>query len=183
MSAAGRPAPPDPLTSAAGGLARQLLRVRPPLARALALAWLTGIFFSSEVHGRPGVGTPLASFVFNLGHAVLYGGLACWTFLGLPDPVRRAFAPRTALSVVVATGLCGLLDELHQRLVPGRDFSLCDVVTDLVGAAGALWILASMVNGRGRDLWPRLALAMLAAGAAAAAATFLPLLRPTWGWL
>ncbi len=188
MSERGRPA------AAGGGIgraARGLLALPPGAARVLALGWLVLIFLSSEVPARGGGGTRLTAFVLNLGHAALYGVLAALALAGLPRAARTPITATARWAVVAAVTACGLLDEVHQRLVPGRDFSVLDLVTDAVGAAAAVGLLAHLQRpaGAGADaasgagLWARVAVAILAAAAAAAAATFLPDSWPRTDWL
>ena len=54
-------------------------------------------------------------------------------------------ATRPTLAAVVLTLSYGLLDELHQGFVPGRDASLLDWVADLVGVVLAVAFLALFV--------------------------------------
>ncbi len=168
-------------------LALRALCLSPRLARALTLSWLVLIFLLSEMRGRPGAGTPFWSLAFNLGHAVLYGALAVLALLGLPDASGAVLSTGARRAVVAAVGLCGLLDEFHQRFVPGRDFSLLDLGTDLVGAAGALLVLERLVRigreDRRAGLWGACLVAILAAVSAAAVATFLPDFLPRYDWL
>jgi VanZ family protein len=68
--------------------------------------------------------------------------------------LTRQFAEWKALKVVLFTIFCalvwGLLDELHQAFVPGRDSSLLDVCADVLGAiiGAALFPLASALSAR-----------------------------------
>ncbi|MCH8087626.1 MAG: VanZ family protein [Chloroflexi bacterium] len=55
--------------------------------------------------------------------------------------LRWPYQYLTLLVLLLAVGY-GLLDELHQSYVPGRDPSLYDVLADVLGAALALSALA-----------------------------------------
>jgi hypothetical protein len=82
---------------------------------------------------------------------------------------------RSVLLVWISVVAYGIVDELHQQRIPGRDASVWDVLTDGVGAACVLWI-ASYLGRRTADesgLWSRL---LLASGACVLAAAI-----STWG--
>jgi len=149
------------------------------------IGWLGS--WSSAGVGDLGTG----AFVTNLAHAPLFGLLALWLALLLPRYGAGAGGwPRldggARGGVLAAVGLWALADEVHQLLLNrGRDFSLLDVATDLVGAACVL----AVVDYLGRDaagdrgLCARLALATAACLAAGACATWGTLAFPDAGWL
>ena len=64
--------------------------------------------------------------------------------------------------------LYGVLDELHQSRVPGRDASALDVLTDLVSGAAVLWIVFTLAR---RELPERALLARLGLGVCLCAAS------------
>lgn len=144
------------------------LENRPLVERAaLACAWAAGIWVLSS---RPSLGAPagvVVVFVFNGGHFVLFGVLGALAALAL--------GPRSRARRVVAVGLAaawGVLDELHQRSVPGRDVSVLDAVTDASGAwfaVAALSFLCSASVGARRAMFAAAALGL----GAVAAGTFL----------
>jgi hypothetical protein len=112
--------------------ARLIARL-PPRAWGLgAVGYAAAIFFvssvpSSRIHG--------SSYLLNLLHAPLFGGLAILvggTLLSraVPSIPCRALALAWGLTVAYAA-----LDEVHQYFVPGRHASLADVSTDALGAA------------------------------------------------
>ena len=130
------------------------------------------------------VGVPRLGFFFNLAHSVLYGLLALWLVLGLHRSEGRWPSPSSARRrcVLLAALTVGLVDEIHQASVPGRDASVLDLVTDLAGASSA-WMLICSRTGEGRVSTRLLALAVLSCGLAALLATLLPGWIPSWGWL
>jgi hypothetical protein len=71
----------------------------------------------------------------------------------------------------------GAIDEWHQASTRGRDSSLLDLVTDVVGAACVLWIIRYVGSARAKEhgLIARLA---LCAAACIAAALLASLDRP-----
>ena len=86
---------------------------------------------------------------------------------------------------VLVVGLCalaGLVDEWHQHHVPGRDASLPDLFTDVLGALGTVWSVDGVLRCARGAPW-RMLLSLLASVLGAALATLLPRLWPDLWWL
>ena len=126
----------------------------------------------------------LGSLPANLAHAPLYGLLALWAVLLVPRSpapgrwpvVRWPLVDGRAVGGVLALVLsCAVLDELHQAFGGrGRDGSVLDILTDLVGAACVLAVIAYLgrVGATGPGLWSRLGAGVLACLVAASLATW-----------
>lgn len=110
---------------------------------AAALALAVGIWLLSSRPIVMPVDAP--DLTDKIVHAVVYGVLAALLARGgLERGWRHAVLAAIALAVAY-----GVVDELHQSQVPGRDASVADVIADLVGAlAGAA--LAARVYRRRR---------------------------------
>jgi len=164
-----------------------------PVAIALLAGWTAmvwGLCTADRIPHVPRyVWTP---WVFNLGHAPLFGGWAALLAVSLrpgvcPGPAEArasgAAAPgrlantapdddawrdhRIWWAVALAGVVFGTLVEWRQAAIPGRTASALDVVTDAVGAFGVPWALATGA------LFTRRALAVFcAAGLAALVATY-----------
>jgi len=111
---------------------RTVLRLAPPLLLMAVIAWLS--------HRPLPVG--LAHGSDKVVHFLVYGILAALWVRALrprePGGGRRAFR-RALLVAVVVTAAWGVLDEIHQSFVPGRDASPGDAVADTLGGlAGAV---------------------------------------------
>ena len=169
-----------------------LLLFLPRRAAALPVVLWTALIAWLGSWSSVGVGALGASALLtNLAHAPLFGLLALWFALALPRVgaggggwPRLGGADRGR--VLAAVALWALADEVHQLVLNrGRDFSLLDIATDLVGAACVL----AVIDYLGRDaagergLLGRLALGGAACLAAAASATWVPLLFPGAAWL
>jgi VanZ family protein len=107
----------------------------PPAALAAAIAVLSSL---STVPGAEHVWDKVA-------HAAAFGSLAALSLRA----AHGGWGPLRLAPTALASAAClawGLLDELHQSLVPGRSPSAADVVADAVGIACAiaLWSAASM---------------------------------------
>ena len=133
-------------------------------------AWMALIWGLSSQEADHQVRPAWMGWISNLAHAPLFGLLALWLALALP---RRDGWPRldgrSVGVLVLFVGLWGVVDELHQSTVPGRDATLPDVLTDLVGAACTLWIAAYVGSGQASEggLWKRLGLGISACSLAA----------------
>ena len=99
-----------------------------PLAL-MALIWA----LSSQPDPAPDLGA-LQGAAAVLGHLASYAAL--WTLFSWAMRFRR---PLVALALTVGYGV---VDEIHQSFVPGRDATAFDVGVDAAGAALA-WALTS----------------------------------------
>jgi VanZ family protein len=91
-----------------------------------------GIFVASSL---PGSGLPKSQILAQdkLVHAVVFAGLAALAVRAARRPGRSALTAFT-IAWAYATGY-GAIDELHQRMTPGRFSDVFDLVADAVGAA------------------------------------------------
>lgn len=104
-----------------------------------ALGWAATIWYAS---GRPARGTAVSlvwQVLHNGAHVVAFGVLAMLVYLVITAPVASR-----ALWAWTVAACYGVVDELHQTAVAGRDASLWDVTSDACGAAmftaAAVWI-------------------------------------------
>ena len=96
------------------------------------------IFVLSSISQVPG-----ADYVSDkLAHLVVFGAL-CFLTLRATHGGSRPLAPGPAAAAFFLVLLWGVLDEVHQFFVPGRDASARDVVADALGAALALLVWAA----------------------------------------
>jgi VanZ family protein len=122
-----------PCAALVAALARALAALPRPFAAAAALAWMAAIYWlSSGPRDLLPSGWAFQT-LSNAAHAPIYGLLALLA-------ARAAGAGWVGLAIALAYGVT---DEWHQSLVPGRSASLADWLTDAIGAAGALWLLAA----------------------------------------
>lgn len=77
------------------------------------------------------------TYLMNLGHPLLYGGLAVAAALAFS--VRLPNLRASAL-IVLGIALVGWLDEWHQATLPFRDSSTWDLFSDMMGAVFALMV-------------------------------------------
>ena len=69
-------------------------------------------------------------------HFFAYFILSVLLYLTFIFQEKLSFAQRNAILLTLAVAICyGVLDELHQMLVPGRSAELLDWIADATGAA------------------------------------------------
>lgn len=117
---------------------------------ALVIAWAAGLWFLSSRSGSGGESVWLFSVIWNSGHIVVYFVLSILVLAALewPEQGRR----RAAFAVLIA-GTYGVIDEIHQSFVPGRDCSVLDIVNDFLGAVLGVWLgfEGTRVSSRGHE--------------------------------
>ena len=151
------------------GLRRSVVRLEslPAVVRyGLVVAQASTIWWLSSLSDITTSTALVVGFVFNGGHFVLFGILGALLAIAL--------RPRTRLGTSAAFAVAlawGILDELHQRHVPGRVASVSDVATDACGAGFTVALLWWLRTRARRGLWILGAL-VIAGFAAITVATF-----------
>lgn len=98
----------------------------------LPLYIYAALIFSISSISKPLPETDIPSLdkVLHIGAYALLGILASRAFRNSPrDVIFKNFK----LLAVLGTSLYGISDELHQLFVPGREFSIFDIVADTIG--------------------------------------------------
>lgn len=156
---------------------RATLRL-PRWVRLLCLAGSVLLLWYLSGQANPlGSGWRISSLLLsNLCHAPMFGLIAYWLVSLAPSSERGAWpllGGREAAWIIGACVAYGISDEFHQSLVPGRDASWLDVVTDGVGAWSVVWTASYLGRdtASGRGLRRRLLIGGLACLGAACAAT------------
>jgi len=99
------------------------------------------IFYLSSIQRPlPGVDIPFLDKVLHVGEYALFGFLACRAFR---SSSRKLFLENFKIFAILVTFLYGVSDELHQILVPIRQFSILDIFADGIGG-----ILGAFVYGK-----------------------------------
>ncbi len=96
------------------------------------IAWAGLIFYLSS---QPEIKLPGKEFVLKdkAAHAMVYGVLCALVLFGARTAKNPDLVRGLGLTGVIAYGL---LDEIHQRFVPGRFCEANDFLADAVGAMG-----------------------------------------------
>ncbi len=90
--------------------------------------------------------TWLSSPLQNALHIPVYGVLVVSWWWSLIPWSRSARLQAVVAGLIAAS--YGVLDELHQRMVPGRTCSVEDVVFNLIGAAAGGWLFGFVSRKR-----------------------------------
>lgn len=120
--------------------------------RHLVLAWLPAVLYMLLIwtlSSFPMMNVPIGSVPFkDKGvHFVEYGVLSFLLSHALRGSWPRLGAGRRFLIATVGTLVWGMLDEIHQAYVPGRQSDINDVVADALGAllgASLFWLLHTL---------------------------------------
>jgi VanZ family protein len=99
---------------------------------------MVAIFVGSSL---PNVPSPPGGLTDKEVHAALYAGLAAVLLRALAGGSWRRLTLGRALEAAAVATLYGVVDEFHQRLVPGRSFETMDMIADAAGAALASVVL------------------------------------------
>lgn len=112
-------------------------RIRKAILRwAPALAWMACIFFlSSRSDLANATDSAIGEVVLLAAHFVGYGVLAILLAHALALPRRNR-----AIACMLAV-LYGVTDEFHQSFTPGRSASAADLLADLLGALGGVYLM------------------------------------------
>ena len=117
------------------------------LSMLLAIAWAGVIFYLSS---QPGMDIPPPfPHMDKLLHALAFGLLGFLVLGGL-RPGKDGYSRGQLLLAIAIAGIYGVLDEVHQRFVPGRMPDVLDVMADLVGAVLGVYLLHALVRGSHR---------------------------------
>lgn len=115
------------------------------------LAWMAVILFGTSV--SPPLGLPMVSGGDKLAHGAAYAVLGLLLLRAFRS-VSRWAAPRAVFASLLVGGSYGVLDELHQALLPTRTCSAADLLADLVGLIAAVmlcWAVARRLEKPRRE--------------------------------
>ncbi|HKJ93098.1 MAG TPA: VanZ family protein [Longimicrobiales bacterium] len=107
-----------------------------------AALWAAFVLF---IGSRPNLMVPV-SFpgADKVGHSIMYGVLALLVMVG----GRQSGARRPWLWALLVVAIVAAGDELHQRIVPGRDSDIFDWVADMAGALVGVFVVRLFAGKR-----------------------------------
>ncbi len=108
---------------------------------AITLGWAGLVWWLSSRRGSDLEGLGLGSFLGNGAHVAVFGVLGGLVFLAWPGPLARRLPWSTGVTLAY-----GIVDELHQAMVPGRSASFADVLSDVAGGLLAGCVLVWILN-------------------------------------
>jgi VanZ family protein len=109
------------------------------------IAWVAVIFGLSSIPGITLDGPELPGGIDKVAHFFEYAILAFVLHRGLS--YRNERGGLLMIIVVVSCGLAiAVLDELYQSLIPGRESSVADIISDIAGIAAGT--VAALIRKR-----------------------------------
>jgi hypothetical protein len=164
------------------------LRHAPRWLGVVALVSWSALIFELSAQPTVEIGRllrPLGAWGHNTLHApehAVFAVLFLWATARKGE--RLAGTSRRVVLCALVVFLWGASDEWHQSFTPGRDASVCDILTDFAGGVSGAILLRAAEEGASRARMVRIAvLAVLACALAALIATLLPATRPDGPWL
>lgn len=106
-----------------------------PAAKYLLLAWALTILIVSSIPNIPTLKIHTARAEYRLDylmHFTEYGILTFVTFLSFAGTRFRVKFIKIFL-ITLCLALFAVMDELHQKLIPGRAYSIRDIISDVSG--------------------------------------------------
>jgi VanZ family protein len=110
-----------------------------PFARYILIFWFLAIISVSSIPRLPIPAIHTAHSVIRLDyliHFCEYGFLAFLSFLMLADKMFR-LRYRKLIIITLCLILFAVLDEFHQKLIPGRTFNVKDIISNIAGIVSA----------------------------------------------
>ncbi len=131
----------------------RLIILLQPFSRYLLIAWILAIIIVSSIPSIPSLKLHTANNEIRLDyliHFLEYGALTFLTFLAFAGE-RFSLGLKKGLIVTVSIFLFAIVDEFHQKLIPGRSFNYYDILSNITGViAGMIFcvIIFRVIRGR-----------------------------------
>ena len=118
----------------------KLIKYLRPFARYLLIAWVAIIIILSSIPNIPTLKIHIAKSDFRLDYFMHFGEYGVLAFMAFLSFAEVEFRINWKRFITVAIGLVvfAILDELHQKLIPGRTCSIRDVASDVTGVVVAI---------------------------------------------
>ena len=112
-----------------------------PFARYLLIAWILTIIILSSIPNIPTLKVHTARVEIRLDYLMHFCEYGVLTFIAFLSFAGSEFKINYKKYILITMGLIlfAVLDELHQKLIPGRSYNIKDILSNITG------ILAAMV--------------------------------------
>ena len=117
-----------------------LIRTIRPVSKYLLAIWAVTIVTLSSIPSLPTLKLHAGEFSLRLDyliHFLEYGGLALLAFITFSGR-NITLSARKFFAVTISVMLFAVIDEYHQKLIPGRSFNPFDIISNLTGILAAL---------------------------------------------
>jgi VanZ family protein len=118
----------------------KLIIILRPVSRYLLIAWGLTIIILSSIPNIPSLKIHTAKAEFRLDYLMHFCEYGVLTFVTFLSYAGEEFNIRFRKFVLIAVFLVtfAALDELHQKLIPGRTCSVKDMTSDVTGILAAI---------------------------------------------
>lgn len=122
------------------GMLKLIIFLR-PFARYLLIAWILTIIILSSIPNIPTLKVHTARVEIRLDYLMHFCEYGVLTFIAFLSFAGSEFKINYKKYILITMGLIlfAVLDELHQKLIPGRSYNIKDILSNITG------ILAAMV--------------------------------------
>ena len=106
-----------------------------PIARYLLIAWVLTIIIVSSIPNIPTLKIHTAGKEIRLDYLMHFCEYGVLTFMAFLSIVGKEFKIHFRKVLLIAAGLImfAILDELHQKLIPGRSYNINDILSNVTG--------------------------------------------------
>ena len=106
-----------------------------PVARYLLIAWILTIIIVSSIPNIPTLKIHTAKREIRLDYLMHFCEYGILTFIAFLSFTGKEFkiAYERVILIAISLILFAVLDELHQKLIPGRSYNIKDIMSDVTG--------------------------------------------------
>ena len=110
------------------------------ISKYLLIGWMLTMIILSSIPNIPTLKLHTSRHEFRLDYLMHFGEYGILSFLAFIYFAENEFRIGFRKVILVASGLIlfAVLDELHQKLIPGRTYSTRDIISDVTGVAVAI---------------------------------------------
>ena len=110
-----------------------------PAARYLLIAWVLTIIIVSSIPNIPTLKIHTARKEIRLDYLMHFCEYGVLTFMAFLSFTVKEFKVSFRKVFLIAVGLIifAILDELHQKLIPGRSYNIKDILSNITGIIAA----------------------------------------------
>ena len=124
------------------------------ISKYLLFGWMLTILILSSIPNIPTLKIHTARHEFRLDYLMHFAEYGMLSFLAFIYFAENEFRIGYRKVILIASGivLFAVLDELHQKLIPGRTYSTRDIMSDVTGVAAAIVFTIFLFSSVARKL-------------------------------
>ena len=125
-----------------------------PVARYLLIAWVITIIIVSSIPNIPTLKIHTAKREIRLDYLMHFCEYGVLTFIAFLSFAGREFkiGYRKVLLIPISLIIFAVLDELHQKLIPGRSYNIKDIMSNVTGIVTVIIFTMFMFRSIGNIL-------------------------------